>query len=559
MQWTIKQKLTLGFGLAAMLLVGLAGGSRWAQVRAAKTQQQVTRTLGLLNDLEYLVSYLRRVTVAQRAYMISGNPEDIAGIPAMRLDADGVAARVASSIAGSPLQMQHFGKYQDLLKQRRAVVNKLNAARRDQGFEAAKTIFDTGEDSRLLAEIIAEFDAMKADATSQLDAQERDNLLLQRRLAWAEGLSVLVSLILLLGIATTLIRSIERNVQIAVEMVSAMADKDLSLEDGVPVSQDELAGAIHAINRMRAAMAAALLDVSDSSSQVAAAGAEIDSGAHLIAETTQREKGEVDQFASALAEMNATVKEVAEHAERASLAASEAVSCAGEGREVVQQTQAAMNRIHDSVSTASSDITTLGEDTQSIGQVVRIIQDIAGQTNLLALNAAIEAARAGEQGKGFAVVAQEVRVLAERTAKFTKEIAAKIESVQQGAARAVRSMRQGEEVVNEGVSQFNQVSSAIETILQRIESSQQGITMIASAATEQSAASEDLTEAIHRISSEVGQTAAQVDQTAIACGELARLASGLQSVVDGFRLPIEENHLSGRGPSTSQTRKSTRT
>jgi len=438
-------------------------------------------------------------------------------------------------------------------------VNKLNAARRDQGFEAAKTIFDTGEDSRLLAEIIAEFDAMKADATSQLDAQERDNLLLQRRLAWAEGLSVLVSLILLLGIATTLIRSIERNVQIAVEMVSAMADKDLSLEDGVPVSQDELAGAIHAINRMRAAMAAALLDVSDSSSQVAAAGAEIDSGAHLIAETTQREKGEVDQFASALAEMNATVKEVAEHAERASLAASEAVSCAGEGREVVQQTQAAMNRIHDSVSTASSDITTLGEDTQSIGQVVRIIQDIAGQTNLLALNAAIEAARAGEQGKGFAVVAQEVRVLAERTAKFTKEIAAKIESVQQGAARAVRSMRQGEEVVNEGVSQFNQVSSAIETILQRIESSQQGITMIASAATEQSAASEDLTEAIHRISSEVGQTAAQVDQTAIACGELARLASGLQSVVDGFRLPIEENHLSGRGPSTSQTRKSTRT
>ena len=550
MQWTIKKKLLLGFGFAAGLLIALSIGTRWAQSRAAATEQKISATLKMQNDLEYLISYVRGVTVAQRAYMISGDEGSIGGIPAMRQDADSVAARVKLVIADDPELMAHFDQYLTYVGDRRALVNRMNAARKDQGFEAAKAIFETGDDNRLLAGMIGEFVEMKKIASTKLNAEEAANAALQSKTALAESVAVLAALVLLSVIAFTLIRSVERNVRIALGMLGAIAEKDLSAADGEPASDDELATAIRAINSTKNSMATALGDVARSTAQVASAGTEIDSSAQQMAATVQEEKSDIEHFASSLAEMNAAVRDAAEHAERASVAANDAVSSATAGRDVVLHTQQAMNRIHDSVSTASGDITILGKDTQSIGEVVRIIQEIAEQTNLLALNAAIEAARAGEQGKGFAVVAQEVRVLAERTAKFTKEIASKIDSVQQGAARAVQSMQQGEDVVNEGVRQFNQVSESLEAILQKIETAQQGITMIATAASEQSAATEGLTESIHRISSKVNQTATEVDQTAVACSELAHLASDLQSVVDSFQLPA----ASGAG-SKSKPRK----
>jgi methyl-accepting chemotaxis protein len=553
MIWTIRKKLYVGFGLAGVLLAVCLGITRWAQYRAQVTQDELRKTMGIQRDLEHLVGYINAVTSVQRAYMISGDENDITGIPAMRIDANAVATRMLAAIAGDDELKSHWDVYLTKVQARRVLVNKMNAARKNQGFEAAKALFDTGEDNRLLAEILVEFNAMQKRTSDELATQEAENSHLQSSITWVEGIVSALAFALMAMIAVMMARSIASNVNVSISLVEAMARKDLTIADGEPVSNDELAGAIAAINQMKQSMATALSEVSRSVTQVAGAGAEIEATSRQIAATTHEEQSSVAQFASSLAEMNATVKDVAEHAGNASRAADEAVASAAGGRSVMEETSSAMHRIHESVSTASTDITKLGEVTQSIGEVVRIIQEIAGQTNLLALNAAIEAARAGEQGKGFAVVAQEVRQLAERTATFTKEIASKIESVQQGADRAVNSMQQGEKVVEEGVRKFAEVSEALETIVQRIESAQQGIAMIATATTEQSAATDELTESIHRIAAEVERTVGQVDQTAMACAELARLSSDMQATVGTFHLPGEVRG-SKSGPRLAQRR-----
>jgi len=536
MQWTIKKKLYLGFGFVAAMMITGTVFEHWARGRAEANAHALAKTDSIQYDLEYLVTYIHSVTSAQRAYMISGDPSAIAGIAGMRTDADVVYARLQSELAADPGQTAHLARYQEAILARRVFVNKLNAARKDQGFEATRTLFATGEDDRLLAAIETEFSAMKATTSAQWSAEKATNDAVQLWTTRAETFLLSIAMFLLTAMAIAIIGSISRNVEISVDLLTAMAAKNLSGDDGEPTTNDELATAIHAINTMKHAMTAALIDVARSSEQVAAAGFEIESASQEISSTAHQEQKHVEQFASSVAEMNAAVLEVAEHAERASQAANQAVSTAAAGRDVVRDTEHAMSRISESVRTASADITSLGAQTESIGQVVRIIQDIAGQTNLLALNAAIEAARAGDQGRGFAVVAQEVRQLAERTARFTQEIALKVESVQQGAQRAVVSMAQGETVVQEGVTQFVRVSTALDAIAHGVEAAQQGMAMIATATTQQSAATAGLAESIHDISSEVNQTVQQVDQTASSCAELSRLASNLQLVVDGFQL-----------------------
>ncbi len=317
--------------------------------------------------------------------------------------------------------------------------------------------------------------------------------------------------------------------------LQAMAKGDLTHKVTL-LGKDEFAWMCWEYSQARKGFSELVKEIIGNSGQLAAAAEELSAITEQSTGGVMRQQGEIQQVATAMNEMSATVTEVARNAGNAATAAQNADEQAKSGCEVVNLTVNTINSLASEVQRTSEVIENLKGDSISIGAVLDVIRDIAEQTNLLALNAAIEAARAGEQGRGFAVVADEVRTLASRTQQSTQEINDMIERLQSGANQAVSVMEQGRNKAEESVEQAAKAGEALETITSVVDSIKSMNMQIASAAEEQSSTAEEINRNIVNISEVAEETAGGSRETASASDELARLAADLQAQVNKFTI-----------------------
>ena len=316
----------------------------------------------------------------------------------------------------------------------------------------------------------------------------------------------------------------------------AQGEGDLRKRVPVGIGSDEITGLARDFNLFIQKMHGALSLVNQATNLLATSTIELSSTADNVVRVAEGQESRAVQSASAVEEMTMTAGDVARNSTEAARLAQETAETARSGEEVMTQTVTGMQQISEAVVQAANIITTLGRSSDQIGEIVRVIEDIADQTNLLALNAAIEAARAGEQGRGFAVVADEVRKLAERTTKATKEIGDMIRQIQQDTKSAVASMDQGTNQVGQGVELANKTGEALSKIHSMINSTAGMIQQIASATEEQSTATRQIAGDLEAMTQTTRQTSSGIAESAQACHELSTLAGDLQKTVSAFKV-----------------------
>jgi len=299
------------------------------------------------------------------------------------------------------------------------------------------------------------------------------------------------------------------------------------------------------INTVGHSLESALRNVSEAVGSTANASREISSSTEQMAAGAQEQTVQAGEVAMAVEHMTTTIMENSRNANVAAETAKQARVSAEQGGKVVGETVDGMKRIAEVVNRGAATVKELGRSSDQIGEIIGVIEDIANQTNLLALNAAIEAARAGEQGRGFAVVADEVRKLAERTTKATKEISGMIKKIQSDTTGAVQSMEEGTSEVERGIGLADRAGSSLQEIVGVSQKVTDMVTQIAAASDEQSASSEQISNNVAAIRKVTGETAQGTQHIASAAEELNRLTDNLQRLIAGFKV--------GSGEGTGRT------
>lgn len=289
--------------------------------------------------------------------------------------------------------------------------------------------------------------------------------------------------------------------------MAAIADKNLSYR-----IRDDLPEAYHGLrddfNRALEQLGQTVGEINNSASQIQAGSEQMRTAADDLAKRTEQQSASLEQTAAALEEITTTVKDSSKRAEEAGQLVAKTKAGAEKSGQVVQQAVAAMGAIETS--------------SKEINNIIGVIDEIAFQTNLLALNAGVEAARAGDAGKGFAVVAQEVRELAQRSAKAAKEIKELITT--------------SDEKVKSGVSLVDETGKALTTIVTEVNEINLNIVAIVESAREQSTALGEINTAVNTMDQSTQQNAAMVEETNASSHTLVQEVARIAQMLSEFNI-----------------------
>ena len=534
----IAPRAFLGFALIGglMLVLGVFALNQMSKIRAAgediasasvpsvKRLDEFTQLTLRLRVLSYRLLTNREPDVQQKTYELFE----------LRHQQIRATQKVYEPLIDGPVERAAYDQYLQLLGQYRQLEEQMKSLSRNNQVEDLRKMLNTellanSEAVNTALARLLEINTQQIAETSQEAADQYSSAfnLVVGLLVLASGLTLLF--------AWLLTNSITKPIANALEAAEAIAEGNLTRPITVD-GEDEAGRLLLAMSKMQEKLRDTLQRISGSATQLASAAEELNCVTDESARGLTQQNNEIEQAATAVNEMTSAVEEVARNAVSTSEASKNATTSAGDGRDLVQETVSAIERMSADVQSTASLIGDLANESRDIGKVLDVIRGLADQTNLLALNAAIEAARAGEAGRGFAVVADEVRALAHRTQQSTSEIERMIGSIQSGTEHAVNSMRNSTERAESTLNIARGAGLSLETINNAIVEINERNLVIASAAEEQAQVAREVDRNLVNIRDLSVQSATGASQTSAASNELSRLAVDLNGMVGRFHL-----------------------
>lgn len=293
-----------------------------------------------------------------------------------------------------------------------------------------------------------------------------------------------------------------------------------------------------AVNSMIRSVGGLINQIAESSTIVASASQELSVTAEQIAQGSKQQSDKVYRVSTASQQASTTLVTVAKDVDTVVTVAEDANQVAIRGGELVTKSIEGIHVISNATNEISRAIKSLEIRSQEIGDIIKVINDIADQTNLLSLNAAIEAARAGERGKGFSVVAEEVRKLAEKTTKSTEAIKETVKAIQDETDGTLILVENEVKAVEEGVVLATKTGSGLEEILAHAKRVSSMIQQISVTAEEESGRITQISEDIDAVAEITKENSTASNSLAQTSQEIAKYAADLNTSIEQFSCPI---------------------
>jgi methyl-accepting chemotaxis protein len=480
--WTFPKRLALGFGLAGLVLLVIAGVSYRSTTNLIENDEWVDHTYRVRLDLAELSSVLKDAETGQRGFVITGQESYLEPYNSARDRLKSLFDEVQGLTSDDPDQQRRLTSLAPIIASKMAELKRVIDLRRDQGFDAALKEVASGTGK-----------ASMDQARSLINDGDRaeDNLLQQRATKAKSSAQWAMAIVLWGGLAGIVV----------VAAIGWLITRSLTRQIGTTVQH------------------------------VQSSAAELQAAANQQATGLREQATAMSEITTTITELLVTSRQIAESAQRVAQIAEQTVGGARSGQGTVDMAQDAINGIRRQVDQIVDYMLNLGKKSQQIGAVLDIVAELAEQTNILAINATIEAAGAGDSGKRFAVVADEIRKLADRVSGSTKEIRVLIDDVRSAVNTTVMATETGSKAVETGSEQFGEVAEGFRQIADLVATTTDAAREIELSTKQQTTAVEQVNLAIASVAQASHETEASAGQTLQTASELALLSTGLSRII----------------------------